>query len=255
PFPVLRKLWWKAPYPFKDDTLFRANSTTLEYLNISSGEDLLDALQKRSDIPNCGYLNVCDVVAKYQFEDDPEPEAYGVLEGFTAKFVSSATRYFWTDIPYSFQNIINIIGTRSFAENIQDLTLEQTTLSLVQVIELVKRLPRMTRLSCIYGKVDAEFDGKPTRAVTDQLYKGYYPLSRCFKVYDLACEDESTTHTDICIAAIALSILCPNFVHVSYPCGDIKSTHHELKRVIECGGYDESVERVVDPFDTGPIEL
>ncbi|KAJ1884653.1 hypothetical protein LPJ81_007049, partial [Coemansia sp. IMI 209127] len=34
PFPALRRLTWSSNYGFEDDTLFRGNSDTLEYLNI-----------------------------------------------------------------------------------------------------------------------------------------------------------------------------------------------------------------------------
>ncbi|KAJ1903279.1 hypothetical protein LPJ81_003145, partial [Coemansia sp. IMI 209127] len=158
-----------------------------------------------------GYTNSAEANSVY---GDPIGLATNeLLTEFTASLISPATQIFRTTIEYSYRDLMNVFTACSYTGNIQVLTLKLTTLSLLQVIELVKLLPNMTSLMCNADRLDPELIGCPIKTITDP-------------------------------SAISLAILCPNFAHAKVLDRDTELLEQTMRGVIASGSYDEYFERL-----------
>ncbi|KAJ1796785.1 hypothetical protein LPJ59_003536 [Coemansia sp. RSA 2399] len=244
PFPMLRYLKWDAYYAFEDDTLFRGNGQTLEYLDIGFDSELIALLQREKAFSGGKYPKLCCIRANSVYGDPIGLATNELLTEFTASLISPATQIFRTTIEYSYRDLMNVFTACSYTGNIQVLTLKLTTLSLLQVIELVKLLPNMTSLMCNADRLDPELIGCPIKTITDRLQARYpNPLSRCFKRW-IAFRPTGVPAKSLVASAISLAILCPNFAHAKVLDRDTELLEQTMRGVIASGSYDEYFERL-----------
>ncbi|KAJ1801745.1 hypothetical protein LPJ59_000036 [Coemansia sp. RSA 2399] len=245
-FPILRYLKWEGPYAFQDNTPFRGNKT-LEYLDFGIDPEFVMLIRNGVLFPKLDYPKLHSVTTDAASRGVPEPVAAYLLVKFIANFVSSETRVYRSTLPNSFTDITGIISTFSYARNITVLGLEASMLSLLQIIEVIRLLPNMTDLSGYFQGLDPQLDERRGIDVIYNLCKRYYPLSKRFKRWRVD-RGEGVPIRYFATSAMAIAILCPNFIRLSTPHESAMELADGVEAAIEGGGYANYVKRLTRIF-------
>ncbi|KAJ1908110.1 hypothetical protein LPJ81_000308 [Coemansia sp. IMI 209127] len=92
PFPVLRCLKWNMVYIFEDDTLFRKNGGTLEYLDIEVDTELAAILQKHQVFADGKYSRLGHVSVRIIGCDFSAPLEPDLFIRFAISLIATETR-------------------------------------------------------------------------------------------------------------------------------------------------------------------
>ncbi|KAJ2117777.1 hypothetical protein IW146_000476 [Coemansia sp. RSA 922] len=147
PFPILRRLKIPFMYPVGDDTFFRGNAATLEYLSIKLNRDIVVMLREHSVFTPRSHPSLRRVIVEY--DDSSEPGELTSNAEALQFVLSIGTRASVrvTNIPATGADLIRATTSlRSYA-SIQVLSLCLTTLDLWEVINLIMLLPFLSDLS------------------------------------------------------------------------------------------------------------
>ncbi|KAJ2402364.1 hypothetical protein GGI23_000766 [Coemansia sp. RSA 2559] len=146
----------------------------------------------------------------------------------------------------SYRHLVNAISACSFAENFRIFTLDETSLSLLEMLNIIRLLPKMTDFTCGFKGVDPELDVELGQAIPDHLFSQYYPLNHRFKCWHMRFSS-GVTSKDVAVSAIALAVLCPRFTFVKVAI-NANDYNKELTDALGSGKYDKHTERIMRLF-------
>ncbi|KAJ2551449.1 hypothetical protein EV175_003687 [Coemansia sp. RSA 1933] len=249
-FPKVRYLKWEGPYAFQDNTPFRGNNETLEYLNFGIDPQFAVMVTDKTLFPKLEYPKLSYITTDATFISVNQPVNAPLLVNYMTNLVSSKVIMFRTTLPSSFMNILDIVSNDSHAINITTLCLEASMLSLLQLLEVILRLPNMTDLTGYFEGLDPHLFGYPEIDVVQYLGQRYYPLSNRFKRWRVERAVDIPVKA-FPLSAVAVAILCPNFVRLSTPPDPTMEIPLGVQAIIERGGFDNYAERLMDIFFHG----
>ncbi|KAJ2402310.1 hypothetical protein GGI23_000806 [Coemansia sp. RSA 2559] len=242
PFPALTHLSWQAAYAFLDDTVFRGNSATLEYLDITLDASLVSILDRYKVFSSGKYSKLRHISVTKSSSINVELKEFVSFVRYAISLISPATKSFKL-VDYSpRQPLTDIIPTSIFAENIQVLNLSATKLVLLDMLDLIKLLPNMTNFTCFPGGVGSEM-GKKRGPPIQRLEAEYYPLSHRLKCWAVS-NTSGIPLRSIALSSLALAILCPNFTYTALPPDKRNMYNFELHKITAGGGYDKYAEKI-----------
>ncbi|KAJ1772742.1 hypothetical protein LPJ74_001268 [Coemansia sp. RSA 1843] len=245
-FPRLRYLKWEGPYAFEDDTLFRGNNDTLEYLDFGVDAAFAMVVKNEALFPKVKYPKLCCIITDAAYSNvASQPINARLLEQFTANFVTSEARVFKTTLPHSFTGILDIIYKGSYAINLTSLTLEASMPSLLQIIEIIRLLPNMSYLKCYFEGIDEHLYKYPDTTIIDGLYEKYYPLSNRFKHWSVD-RAMGIPIRSFATSAITITLLCPNFIRLLTPYDPGMELQGGIMSAIASEYYDKHAERTTE---------
>ncbi|KAJ1799760.1 hypothetical protein LPJ59_001606 [Coemansia sp. RSA 2399] len=247
PFPKLRYLRWGVAYIFVDDTLFRGNYDTLEYLYLLLDSDSFDNLRK------CGVLSAGKFPKLTHISVDNHmyhtaQVASDLLTSTVFGMITPTTRSLALEgNQILHQHIVNAIPASIYAENIQVLSFGRTHLNADKMFEIIRLLPRMTHFTCNPLNRDSKLDVQVNKPFPDWAYEKYYPLSTRLKCWVVV--DTSIISIKFLVSlAIALAILCPNLSLVNIPNKCMDEYQREMNRVLGrriYAKYAEDIKRLL----------
>ncbi|KAJ2714027.1 hypothetical protein H4R19_001945 [Coemansia spiralis] len=214
PFPALRHLHLDTDYPFSDDTLFRGNHATLEYLHMFPDRRPLSILR--------GYLASVDAtmgsLRRLVMVYPPQERPDDAMDVPTAKALVSRL------VPSVRSLALHVRGERLdtadglawaglFPSQVSTLKVTCRDLDIDEFIMLLKGMPQLKTLECDQGgEGNLEDMGKEW---LDGLYTAHYPLNSsfwCWKLYRV----KWATYDQVVALTMVLAILCPNFAGFTY---------------------------------------
>ncbi|KAJ2866036.1 hypothetical protein GGH94_001811 [Coemansia aciculifera] len=148
PFPRLLRLGLLAPSPFSDDTLFRGNTSTLEYLKLKPDPETILILREYrvftpTSHPNLKCVKICSPPPRI-------PNAFATVAEYMQFFLSIAPGASVREISELVKYNEDFSPALSMFKDhgcIQVLSLPDTPLALWEVIGLVKSLPLLSDLT------------------------------------------------------------------------------------------------------------
>ncbi|KAJ2747580.1 hypothetical protein GGI20_000405 [Coemansia sp. BCRC 34301] len=243
PFPVLRHLSLGYDYPLDDDTMFRGNAATLEYLAMLVSSATASMLDK---------YNV--------FTPDSHPKLQCVK---LAQMSDLIPGYFPTTVEYM-QFVLGIaplasvreLGCRSTAAelqpgllqlggyaSIQVLALPSSQLSLWDTISLIQTLPLLSDLLTMPPCLEPI----PTGISQDQLLlyvlAGYAPINCRFRCWQLG-SNSSIANLETVECVLLLALACPTFGQVTPPTNCREKFMAALEDVIALDKYKSHASRL-----------
>ncbi|KAJ1801713.1 hypothetical protein LPJ59_000004 [Coemansia sp. RSA 2399] len=242
PFPALTHLSWPTAYTFADDTVFRGNSATLEYLNITLDTNLVNVLDKYKVFSSGKYSKLRHISVANSSSIQVELMGFASFVSYAISLISPATKSFKLVDYNPRQPLTDLIPTSIFAENIQVLDLSATKLVLLDMLDLIKLLPNMTDFTCIPGGIGSEM-GKKRGSPLQGLEAEYYPLSHRLRCW-VVSHTNSIPLRSIALSSLALAILCSNFTFAALPHEKRKLYNFELHKITTGGGYDKYTEKI-----------
>ncbi|KAJ2339015.1 hypothetical protein GGH92_006902, partial [Coemansia sp. RSA 2673] len=180
-FPGLRRLCIQIDYPFGDDTLFRGNSATLEYLDLQLFPALIDRVNHYKVFtpeshPKLRYIRTTQLV-NYELPNFATAEEY---VRFALSVEPHAQVRMIHDLPYD----ADLIPIPPLFDGFTDLhTLSMPNMCPVfrDVVSLIKSLPNLTYL-CTYSPTFGRMPkGVTVRKLPAYVISKYAPVSERFR--------------------------------------------------------------------------
>ncbi|KAJ2336541.1 hypothetical protein GGI00_000773, partial [Coemansia sp. RSA 2681] len=210
-FPQLRQLDIRRAYPFGDDVLFRGNATTLEYLKIVPGPEMV-AMLKRHTIftptshPNLKYVNI-------KLYSSDAPGAFATASEYLKFALSIAPRASVLVLPSlpSFHSTLTteleMLGSH---DSLQVLALYSATLSFWDIVNLIKSLPLLSDLETGVPTMDELPQGVTLAQLPEYTRSTYAPMGRRFRCWHITYSP-LTRLDNLATCVLVLALICPNF--------------------------------------------
>ncbi|KAJ2065115.1 hypothetical protein GGI17_000526 [Coemansia sp. S146] len=231
-FPGLRRLSVRHDYPFADDTLFRGNAMTLEFLRIMPGREICDVIRRH--VFTASYPNLECVKIEQLPEDVPSHfESPTAHLQFALDIAPRAAIRDMGDIPpgvFAPQLFVPYSCIRVLALSAR--------LELLDVVALIQALPRLSDLythSVGLGELsDRAVDRVPA-------CMALFPSMEGLRCWHIQCWDVSMADV-VCVLGVAL--VCPGFNHVAVA-GSIHGRFMKLiEETIGMGGFKRYAPRL-----------
>ncbi|KAJ2859608.1 hypothetical protein GGH94_006006 [Coemansia aciculifera] len=219
PFPALRYLGIGYDYPFGDDTIFRGNADTLEYLETMLSHATAAMLYKHnvftpSSHPKlkCVKLTQMSDLVPNQFTSAAECMQFmlSIAPGASVREISSRST------GPELQSALSLLGDYT---SIQVLTLPGSRLSLWDVIDLIRSLPLLSDLLTLPPCLEPLPAGIDAENILSCMLTRYIPMSNRFRCWQLGPHSSiASLETVECVLLLAL--ICPSFGQATPPIGD-----------------------------------
>ncbi|KAJ1925567.1 hypothetical protein GGI09_000542 [Coemansia sp. S100] len=243
PFPSLRHLSLSGSFSFGDNTPFRGNADTLEYLYLSLCPGVIGVLKERQVFTHgshsklqCAKLGLASVRPHGQFDTDVSFMQFVLSIGSNA-----CVREFnsWlVSLPLRF--VIPLLGE---CTRIQVLALPYTAMYIWDVFSLVKALPLLTDLHTRFSKPEAWLSDISDQHLPAHVIANYAPMGERFRCWQFAEFNDAEAKMAVkCVLLLAL--VCPNFDYaaVSADCRELFMAH--MKKTISSNGYRQHATRL-----------
>ncbi|KAJ2469089.1 hypothetical protein GGI03_000583 [Coemansia sp. RSA 2337] len=243
PFPHLRYLSLVLASPIGDDTPFRGNAATLEWLNMYLTLNTITVLRDNMVFTPTSHPRLQSVNLGWNY-DLPEPRSASEFEymkfGLTIG-PNAPVRQFTTLM--SHPRLGPITTTLGEHKCIQALELTHMRIHILDVIALVKVLPLLSHL-CSKA---LPFDPLPRNIDKHNLpayvIAKYPPMGKWFRCWRINPDSDF----DVKIAvkwALLLVLICPNFDYVAVPANSRKLFMAHMKEMIASNGYRQHATRL-----------
>ncbi|KAJ2040875.1 hypothetical protein H4S03_000751 [Coemansia sp. S3946] len=223
-FPALRHLSIRNEYPFGDDTLFRGNAVTLEYLRMSMHASTATMLKERRVFTRSSHPMLRYVVTHgaYGYSTDRiatnvEYMRFVLSIGSkeSARVVDSLSPN--EDIPC----LLQLLGEH---KSIQILALNELHFSLLDIVSLIKSLPLLSDLRTGTPKLDSHLADTPRAQIVQTLSDSRISMGKNFRRWDMETSCQPMEVVVECV--ILLALICPSFDRA-----DLRGVH--LKDLVE----------------------
>ncbi|KAJ2254010.1 hypothetical protein GGI13_002389 [Coemansia sp. RSA 455] len=243
PFPSLRHLSLSGSFSFGDDTPFRGNADTLEYLYLSLCPGVIGVLKERQVFTHsshsklqCAKLGLASVRPHGQFDTDVSFMQFVLSIGSNA-----CVREFnsWL-VTLPLRSVIPLLGECTC---IQVLALPYKAMDIWDVIALIKALPLLTDLCTSFAKPEAWPSGVPKHKLPAHIIANYAPMGERFRCWKL----DNLNVIDIKVAVkcvLLLALVCPNFDYTAIPADRRELFMAHMKRTISSNGYRQHAMRL-----------
>ncbi|KAJ2643722.1 hypothetical protein GGF44_001026 [Coemansia sp. RSA 1694] len=214
-FPVLQHVNLGCDYPFGDNTLFRGNAATLESLKMRMDADAAMMLREHRVFTRASHPRLRSVAI--DGANGYVPNVFATYADFMQFVLSIGPRApvrvlppiaFEQDVPRALQ----LLGEHT---SIQVLSMEGATLTVLDVVALIKSLPLLSDLLVGVPKLDSHLAGIPKSQLFETLIEGHAPMGRHLR--RLVARFSQVPLEDLAEFAMLLASLCPNldFIDVS----------------------------------------
>ncbi|KAJ2026013.1 hypothetical protein GGI06_000348 [Coemansia sp. S85] len=211
-FPQLRRLVVETDYPFGDDTLFRGNAATLEYLCIMIDPEILGMFKEYNVFtptshPKLRCANVGNIHSLVPSHFATSAEYVQFVLGIAPK-LASLVIYIRLSNP-ELQPVLSLLGSYT---SVQVLRLPLTNVCLWDALSLLKSLPLLKHLQVMklaIGPMPAGVNVDMLPTYVSSTFKSAYKRFRnwSFDYYGNA------PSKDIITCVLLLALVCPNFDH------------------------------------------
>ncbi|KAJ2752845.1 hypothetical protein GGI19_003547 [Coemansia pectinata] len=244
PFPILRHMEIGAQYFFSDDTPFRGNATSLQFLELSLSTATVTILKEHN-------VFTPDSHSKLQYVNIGQPtdisqDIFGTDIEYVQFVLSVAPNGVMRIVATSlaspdFQSIVSVLGDHSC---IRVLSLLYKSLSLWDAMALVKALPNLSDLTTASVSINPQ-----PRSVSNDgglpayVIENYAPMSKHFRCWSIEVGGDSNP-SDVVKCVLLMALACPNFDYAA-----VTPKHRELfmahmQDKIKASGFRQHEERL-----------
>ncbi|KAJ1819978.1 hypothetical protein LPJ60_003469 [Coemansia sp. RSA 2675] len=237
PFPKLQYLFMKMDYPFADDTLFRGNSDTLEFLKIQPDIETMYMMDRCGVFTRTKYRRLRGVrISERLVADAPKD----IVARFVLEVSSHAQVLTIEDVTLGREFAMSVIRVKSL-DQLQRLNMNNFNLTLCEIINMLRSLPSLTHLVSCEPELGYQFGELEVDDLGEYMLMAYYPLSKTFRSWT-CCRLSTSTVDELSLCAILLAIACPRLSCASV--GSIKFNEY-----CECVGEMMSEEPLASYLD------
>ncbi|KAJ2000918.1 hypothetical protein GGI04_003955 [Coemansia thaxteri] len=237
PFPKLVSLRIFVLHPFADDVLFRGNSDTLTYLSMIPDSVSINVLN-RHNVFDAGRYSKLKFVVMNEIINEAVNTAVpaAILSNFLCKMagpVQVLQMEMCADIKTLFAH--PSLGEKGF-QTLQILQARSSSLSLFDVLDLLKRLPALDSLYCGLAGLGSELDGIAPENLPEHVVSNYSNVGKNLKGWRVSF-DRGTNHNTIAVYAMLLALVCPKFTKVDTPLMAMSDYCASISEALRSGTY------------------
>ncbi|KAJ2057755.1 hypothetical protein GGI17_005451 [Coemansia sp. S146] len=241
-FPALRHLSIANEYPFGDDTLFRGNSETLEYLRMHIHTSTFIILRECGVFTHSSHLKLRYVVTPGTpgFSADPAATnaAYmrfvlSIGSNVAARVINGQS--YDRNIPY----LLQLLGEH---KSMQILTLHGLRFSLLDTISLIKSLPLLSDLRTGPPKLDSHLTDIPKSQLVETLSDSHAPMGGRFRLWGIGVRSQPMDEVVECVMLLAL--ICPSLGRVDIPSDLVEAYEGCVKDCVATPPFDQHEQRL-----------
>ncbi|KAJ2654972.1 hypothetical protein IWW48_005789 [Coemansia sp. RSA 1200] len=214
----------------------------MEKMYIRTDIGIADILQRYKTFANGKYSRLSHVYVWNFIDAGGVENAHDMFTRFGANLITPATTFF-SVYNAGLDGVSRILAETRYLENIQILKFSGYNGTLRDLITLVKRLPSMTTLKCVPGNIDFGSDSTQFTTFIDDIYEESYPLSHCFRRWEIA-EVHRREIKFPAETALAFAILCTNFTLAYVPLSYKSEFDRKIKDFIASGQNDKYVDKI-----------
>ncbi|KAJ2039165.1 hypothetical protein IW146_000151 [Coemansia sp. RSA 922] len=242
PFPKLRHLSFTDGYPFGDDTPFRGNTDTLEYVRLCLIPGILRVLKECQVLTHNSHPKLQHSI--FVFESDRLEDLFDTDVSYIqfALSIGSNARVRKVDLwPSSLpqQPVIPLLCEYTC---IQVLSLPFVSMDLWDVIALVKALPVLMDLHIGTARIGSQPRGVHKHMLPAYVIANYAPIGERFRCLQLELHDKQFEVSVKCMFLLAL--VCPNFDYAAVPTDRRELFMAHMKGTISSNGYRQHAARL-----------
>ncbi|KAJ2112681.1 hypothetical protein IW146_004439 [Coemansia sp. RSA 922] len=215
PFPILRRLHLNLNSAFDDDTFFRGNAATLEWLELQLGRLGASMLRKYKVFVPGSHPRLRRLKIGFTTDFGSVFTSPAEIQQFVCSIGSGAAMREYGRTPY-LANPATTFSLLGKYECIQVLSLPNLYLELWHAISLIQSLPLLSDLQTSLPSLgpmrnDVDLDHLPEHIVSN-----YAPMGRRFRCWHLdRGHFNNYSGTTTCVLLLALA--CPNFDYATPP--------------------------------------
>ncbi|KAJ2863164.1 hypothetical protein GGH94_003792 [Coemansia aciculifera] len=218
PFPLLQRLTISHQCLFDDDTFFRGNAATLEWLDMQLDHSNASVLHKFKVFVPGSHPKLR--VVKLSYSDDSVSELFAspaeVLQ-FVYRIGPGAAIREYT-LAFNFDVPTTSLSSLGNYTCIQVLSLPSVSPVLWDVITLIKSLPLLSDLYTSLPKLGPIPDGVTMDELPEHVISNYAPMGRRFRCWHLNRGlGYNYTEAKTCVLLLLLALACPNFDYATPP--------------------------------------
>ncbi|KAJ2055987.1 hypothetical protein GGI17_006423 [Coemansia sp. S146] len=216
PFPILRRLRIILECPFDDDTFFRGNAATLEWLDMQL-DSLNASMLRRFKVFVPGSHPKLQSV-KLWYNDDFGSELLA-SPAETIQFMynigsgAAVREHMQAGHPRNYVPMSLSLGIHAC---IQVLSLLGLRLDLWQIVALIKSLPLLSDLQTSLPSLEPMPDGVTMDELPEYIISNYAPMGKRFRCWHLN-NGHIYNHTELMTCVLLLALACPNFDYAVPP--------------------------------------
>ncbi|KAJ1719188.1 hypothetical protein LPJ53_006004 [Coemansia erecta] len=254
-FPSLKWLCIDMEYPFVDDTFFRGNAESLEYLEMQIDQPCLDVLadtgvfsdKRRQKLEHLllhpAQSNGADVVL-------PELHIPTFLNGMAQRPYRLCIEGF--DVR---EELMRSLCQTPSVKNLRVVNMFSTKFTLSEVVAVLGQLPLVSELGLQHAAgLGADFDGIAIEDLPLYVREKYSHLAPYLWSLNQKYNDEQLGVETFAIRAMLMMALCPNLTRVIAP-KSIKTEYHEVvRREMAKPHFEEYADRMEVLFKTEPTK-
>ncbi|KAJ2459851.1 hypothetical protein GGF42_001212 [Coemansia sp. RSA 2424] len=238
PFPSLRHLSIGDLYPFGDDTPFRGNAATLEYLHIMPRRETCDILHRFSVFTPTSHPKL-QCVSTPELLDNARPD-FQSLNDLVQFVLSIAPNAAVLDIGITgtVDDTFHAFDVLKNHANIQVLFLSTMNLSLSLVVSLIEWLPLLSDLHCLTVDPDPLYHNVSPDEILAYTQSLNGVKNKRFRYWRLFSENRYYCYPAV-VCVLAVSSICPNFTHIAFPNDKHNRFMAALEEAIKSGKYKQ----------------
>ncbi|KAJ2430589.1 hypothetical protein GGF41_000916 [Coemansia sp. RSA 2531] len=237
PFPMLRRLFVSIDYPFGDDTLFRGNAATLEYLDLEVHPATLDVIRKHAvftptNHPKLQLVNIvmlCETRAPH-FTSDVEKRRFELGIGPHA-----SVRKFKGNIP---KQVLPLLFDYSC---LRVLSIPGASVDFWDVISLIKSLPLLMDLRTSVPSFGPKPAGIKLNGLPSYVIETYAPLSVRFGRWYF---DGQGDYKEMAKCVLLMTLICPTFRYINPAYYRKDSFMTEMRKFYNKPGFEPHAARL-----------
>ncbi|KAJ2097518.1 hypothetical protein GGI09_003786 [Coemansia sp. S100] len=242
-FPGLQRLYVKGEYPFGDDTLFRGNAATLEYLSMMLDPEMVAMVKEYDVFSPSRNLKLQSVEVGEMRDLIPTPFATSVeYTQFVLDMAPELSELIIYGVPanLTFQPVLSLLGEHT---SIRVLRLPLTSMCLWDALVLIKSLPLLTHLHTMSISLGAMPAGVNLDMLPMYMCSTYTSMCKRFRRWIFKYSEKDPSK-DAVTCVLLLALICPNFDHSALEYRLHRSFMAQMKMALALRGYEHYSSRL-----------
>ncbi|KAJ2753679.1 hypothetical protein GGI19_002968 [Coemansia pectinata] len=242
-FPRLQHLDIKADYPFGDDTLFRGNAATLEYLSMRMDPETVAMFKEYDVFSPARYLKLrCVEVGNMR---SLIPTHFATFVEYTQFVLGIAPKLsvltiYGVPASLTFQPALSLLGEHT---SIRVLRLPLTSTCLWDALVLIKSLPLLTHLYTMSTSLGPMPAGVNLDMLPMYMCSTYTSMCKRFRRWSFEYSQKNPSK-DVVTCVLLLALVCPNFDHSALEYRLHGSFMAQIKMALVLRGYEHYTPRL-----------
>ncbi|KAJ2488383.1 hypothetical protein IWW37_004846 [Coemansia sp. RSA 2050] len=237
PFPNLVSLRVDMLYPFGDDVMFRGNSATLQFMEVTPDPVLLTTLHNYKVFDEGKYKALRHLCFNQVVNESIDTTAPAPM---MAKFLGKLAEPVQTmslNISIEAKDLVAMVAANKQGfHNLQILKARSAQMSLFDMLCLLKGLPSLATIDCSVADMGSELDHIAPEKLPDYVVSNYNNIGKHFQTWR-ADFSRGSNYSRMTVYSMLLAMVCLKFTKVESPHMGVSSFCEDISKALRSGAF------------------